>query len=88
MNSHIHDDHFKPTRPPVVSGSKASHVEETPTAPPPTVQATQVEDEPIQQEIIEEVQTQEDLQGQGVVKINEGEEETRFLYGYSSDPSG
>ena len=62
MNSHIHDDHFEPTRPPVVSGSRASRVEETPTAPPPVVPATQVENETIQQEIVEEVQTQEDLQ--------------------------
>ena len=55
MNSHIHDDHSVPTRPPEVSGSRASHAEETPTAPPPVAHATQVEDEPIQQEIIEEV---------------------------------
>ena len=54
--------------PPVVSGSGASHGEETPTTPPPFVQATQVEDEPIQQEIVEEVQTQEELQEQGVVR--------------------
>ena len=68
MNSHIHDDHFEPTRPPVVSGSRASRVEETPTAPPPVVPAIQVENETIQQEIVEEVQTQEDLQEQGVVR--------------------
>ena len=35
--------------PPVVSGSMASHGEETLTTPPPVVQTTQVEDESIQQ---------------------------------------
>ena len=44
------------------------HFEETLTTPPPVVQTTQVEDEPIQQEIVEEVQTQEELQEQGVVR--------------------
>ena len=68
MNRHIHDDHFEPTRPPVVSGSRASHVEGTLTAPPPIVQEIQVEDEPIQQETVEEVQTQEEQQKQGVVR--------------------
>ena len=57
----INDDPPMSYGPPVVSGSRASHVEETPTTPPPVVQATQVEDEPIQQEIVEEVQTQEEL---------------------------
>ena len=42
------DDPLMSYRPPVVSGSRASRVEETPTTPPPVVQATQVEDEPIQ----------------------------------------
>ena len=62
------DDPLMSYRPPVVSGSRASRVEETPTTPPPVVQATQVEDEPIQQEIVEEVQTQEELQEHGVVR--------------------
>ena len=52
MNSHIHDDHFEPTRHPEVSGSRASQVEGTLTTPPPVVQATQVEDEPIQQKLL------------------------------------
>ena len=64
----INDDPLMSNRPPVVSGSRASHVEGTPTTPPPVVQASQVEDEPIQQEIVEEVQTQEELQEQGVVR--------------------
>ena len=62
------DDPLMSYRPPVVSGSRASRVEETPTTPPPVVQATQVEDESIQQEIVEEVQTQEELQEHGVVR--------------------
>ena len=54
--------------PSVVSESMASHGEETLTTPPPVVQTTQVEDESIQQEIVEEVQTQEELQEQGGVR--------------------
>jgi hypothetical protein len=74
QGDHIGSDPVMSYRPPVVSGSRASHVEETPTTPPPTVQATQVEDESIQQEIVEEVQTQEDLQEQGVVRRSTREE--------------
>jgi transposase InsO family protein len=67
MNNDIHDDHFVPSRPPLVSGSRASHqrVEETLTTTPPNVQATRVEEEPIQQEIVEEVQLQRELQEPG-----------------------
>ena len=68
QSDHIGSDPFMSYRPPVVSGSRASRVEETPTTPPPVVPATQVENETIQQEIVEEVQTQEDLQEQGVVR--------------------
>ena len=61
MNNHIHDDHFESTRPPVVSGSKASQAEGTLTMTPPAVPAIQVENETIQQVDVEEVQTQEEL---------------------------
>ena len=66
----LEGDHESPMSyvPPVISGSNASLGEETPTEPPPVVQTTQVEDEPTQQEIVEEVQTQEELQEQGVVR--------------------
>lgn len=55
----LEGDHESPMPyvPPIISGSNASLGEETPTEPPPVVQTTQVEDEPTQQEIVEEVQT-------------------------------
>ena len=68
QSDHNDSDPLMSFRPPVVSGSTASHVEETPTGPPPVVPVTQVEEEPIQQEIVEEVQPQEELQEQGVVR--------------------
>ena len=65
QSDHNDSDSLMSFRPPVVSGSTASRVEETPTGPPPVVPVTQVEEEPIQQEIVEEVQPQEELQEHG-----------------------
>ena len=58
MNSHIHDDHCVPTRSLLVSGSRASHwcVGETLTTTSQNVWTIRVEEEPIQQEIVEDVQ--------------------------------
>ena len=83
-------------RPLVVSGSMASYCKETLTISPPVsgskalhcegtlttliVPATQVEDEQIQQEIVEEVQTQEDSPEQGVVRRSTRERRRADFY--------